>query len=338
MSAIGLDVVGIRTDPDLEKAVRAGLAEVEELLRASVRSEFSFVTETSRHLVDAGGKRFRPIVVLLAAQFADPQAPGVVPAAVAIELTHLSTLYHDDVMDEAPRRRGAASANARWTNTVAILTGDYLFARASDITADLGPEATRILARTIATLCEGQIRETIGPSGGEDPVEHYLRVVREKTASLIATSGRLGAMLAGADPITVDTLATFGEMFGVAFQLSDDIIDVASDAAASGKTPGTDLREGIPTLPLLYALQTDDPAARRLRELIASDFAAGGENPDDGVAEALELLRGHEGMARARRELAVWSARSRDCLAPLPDCPAKTALLSLADFVLDRTG
>ncbi|MCK9874811.1 polyprenyl synthetase family protein [Frankia sp. AgPm24] len=338
MSAIGLDVVGIRTDPDLEKAVRAGLAEVEELLRASVRSEFSFVTETSRHLVDAGGKRFRPIVVLLAAQFADPQAPGVVPAAVAIELTHLSTLYHDDVMDEAPRRRGAASANARWTNTVAILTGDYLFARASDITADLGPEATRILARTIATLCEGQIRETIGPSGGEDPVEHYLRVVREKTASLIATSGRLGAMLAGADPITVDTLATFGEMFGVAFQLSDDIIDVASDAAASGKTPGTDLREGIPTLPLLYALQTDDPAARRLRELIASDFAAGGGNPDDGVAEALELLRGHEGMARARRELAVWSARSRDCLAPLPDCPAKTALLSLADFVLDRTG
>ncbi len=311
---------------------------MEELLRASVRSEFSFVTETSRHLVDAGGKRFRPIVVLLAAQFADPQAPGVVPAAVAIELTHLSTLYHDDVMDEAPRRRGAASANARWTNTVAILTGDYLFARASDITADLGPEATRILARTIATLCEGQIRETIGPSGGEDPVEHYLRVVREKTASLIATSGRLGAMLAGADPITVDTLATFGEMFGVAFQLSDDIIDVASDAAASGKTPGTDLREGIPTLPLLYALQTDDPAARRLRELIASDFAAGGENPDDGVAEALELLRGHEGMARARRELAVWSARSRDCLAPLPDCPAKTALLSLADFVLDRTG
>lgn len=311
---------------------------MEELLRASVRSEFSFVTETSRHLVDAGGKRFRPIVVLLAAQFADPQAPGVVPAAVAIELTHLSTLYHDDVMDEAPRRRGAASANARWTNTVAILTGDYLFARASDITADLGPEATRILARTIATLCEGQIRETIGPSGGEDPVEHYLRVVREKTASLIATSGRLGAMLAGADPITVDTLATFGEMFGVAFQLSDDIIDVASDAAASGKTPGTDLREGIPTLPLLYALQTDDPAARRLRELIASDFAAGGGNPDDGVAEALELLRGHEGMARARRELAVWSARSRDCLAPLPDCPAKTALLSLADFVLDRTG
>ncbi|EIV94167.1 polyprenyl synthetase family protein [Frankia sp. QA3] len=338
MSAIGLDVVGIRTDPDLEKAVRDGLGQVEELLRASVRSEFSFVTETSRHLVDAGGKRFRPIVVLLAAQFADPHAAGVVPAAVAIELTHLSTLYHDDVMDEAPRRRGAASANARWTNTVAILTGDYLFARASDITADLGPAATRILARTIATLCEGQIRETVGPSPDQDPVEHYLRVVTEKTASLIATSGRLGAMLAGADPLTVDTLATFGELFGVAFQLSDDIIDVASDPADSGKTPGTDLREGIPTLPVLYALQADDRAAGRLRELINSDFAAGGGNPDEGVAEAIDLLRAHEGMARARRELVTWSTRARECLAPLPDNAAKAALESLADFVIDRTG
>ncbi|WP_462202934.1 polyprenyl synthetase family protein [Frankia sp. CcWB3] len=338
MSAIGLDVVGIRTDPDLEKAVRMGLVRVEDLLRESVRSESAFVTETSRHLVDAGGKRFRPIVVLLAAQFADPEADGVVPAAVAIELTHLSTLYHDDVMDEAPRRRGAASANTRWTNTVAILTGDYLFARASDITADLGPEATRILARTIATLCEGQIRETVGPAPGQDPVEHYLRVITDKTASLIATSGRLGAMLAGADPITVDTLATFGELFGVAFQLSDDIIDVASDPVDSGKTPGTDLREGIPTLPVLYALQADDRAAGRLRELITTGFAPGDGNTEDPVGEALDLLRSHVGMARARAELVSWSSRARECLAPLPDNPAKTALESLADFVVDRTG
>ncbi|MGF7238652.1 MAG: polyprenyl synthetase family protein, partial [Frankia sp.] len=225
----GLDVIGIRADPDLELAVRSGLDAVETLLRSSVRSDFGFVTEASRHLVDAGGKRFRPLVVLLAAQFADPAAPGVVPAAVAIELTHLSTLYHDDVMDEAPLRRGSASANARWDNTVAILTGDFLFARASEITADLGPEATRILARTIAVLCEGQIRETVGPTPDEDPIAHYLRVVKEKTASLIATSARLGAMLAGADPVTVDVLATFGELYGVAFQLSDDLIDVASE-------------------------------------------------------------------------------------------------------------
>mgnify|MGYP001439337394 CR=1 FL=1 len=334
MSAIGLDVMGIRADPDLENSMRVGLDAVERMLRESIRSEFPFVTEASRHLVDAGGKRFRPMVVLLAAQFADPEAPGVIPAAVAIELTHLSTLYHDDVMDEAPLRRGAASANAKWTNTVAILTGDYLFARASDITADLGPEATRILARTIATLCEGQIRETVGPLPDQDPIEHYLRVISEKTASLISTSGRLGAMLAGADPVTTDILATFGQRFGVAFQLSDDLIDVVSPTERSGKTPGTDLREGIPTLPVLYALEGDDLTARRLRELMSG----GGPRSEAGVAEALELLRVHPAMDRARSELIKWSTEARDCLAPLPDSAAKSALEALADFVVDRTG
>ncbi|AEH11268.1 MULTISPECIES: polyprenyl synthetase family protein [Protofrankia] len=333
MSATGLDLVGIRADPDLEQAVRRGLYGVERMLRDAVRSDVPFVTETSRHLVDAGGKRFRPMVVLLAAHFGDPEAIGVLPAAVAIELTHLSTLYHDDVMDEAPLRRGAASANVRWTNTIAILTGDFLFARASDITADLGPEATRILARTIATLCEGQIRETVGSLPGQDPVEHYLRVIREKTASLIATSGRLGAMLAGADLITVDALAAFGDYFGVAFQLSDDLIDVASDQAASGKTPGTDLREGIPTLPVLYALEDDDAAAARLRSLMKDGFAVEG-----ALAEALDLLRGHPAMGRARREVARWAGQARDCLAVLEKGPARTALEALADYVIDRTG
>jgi heptaprenyl diphosphate synthase len=327
-----LDVLGIRADPDLEFAVRSGLDAVEALLRSSVRSDFGFVTEASRHLVDAGGKRFRPLVVLLAAQFADANAPGVVPAAVAIELTHLSTLYHDDVMDEAPLRRGSASANARWDNTVAILTGDFLFARASEITADLGSEATRILARTIAVLCEGQIRETVGPEPDEDPIAHYLRVVKEKTASLIATSARLGAMLAGADPVTVDVLATFGELYGVAFQLSDDLIDVASEHADSGKTPGTDLREGIPTLPVLYALQAGDADAGRLRRLIDGGLA------DDGaLADALGILRTHPAMGQARDDLAAWARRARECLAPLPAGPARGALESMADFVVDRT-
>jgi heptaprenyl diphosphate synthase len=332
MRVPGLDVIGIGADPDLEFAVRTGLGAVEVLLRDTVRSDFAFVTEASRHLVDAGGKRFRPLVVLLAAQFADPVAPGVVPAAVAIELTHLSTLYHDDVMDEAPLRRGGASANARWDNTVAILTGDFLFARASELTADLGPEATRILARTIAVLCEGQIRETVGPEPGEDPVDHYLRVVTDKTASLIATSGRLGAMLSGADPLTVEVLATFGELYGVAFQLSDDLIDVASEHADSGKTPGTDLREGIPTLPVLYALRSGDAAADRLRSLMA-----GGLVSDGSLAEALGILREHPAMTRVRADLGSWAGRARDCLAPLPPGPPRAALESMADFVVDRT-
>ena len=320
-------------DPVLEDSVRTGLDSVEDLLRRSVVSEYPFVTETSRHLVYAGGKRTRPLLVLLAAHLGDPTAPGVVPAAVAIELTHLSTLYHDDVMDEAALRRGVVSANTRWSNTIAILTGDFLFARASEITADLGTEATRILARTIAELCEGQIRETVGPAEGEDPVEHYLRVVREKTGSLLATSGRLGAMLAGASETAVEVLAAFGALFGVAFQLSDDLLDVAGRRAESGKNQGTDLREGIRTLPVLYALESDDPADARLHELLLGDLSS-----DEALAEALELLNKHSAMDRARESLRSWANRARDVLEPLPQSPARSALEALTHFVVARTG
>ncbi|MDQ6649295.1 MAG: polyprenyl synthetase family protein [Actinomycetota bacterium] len=322
-------------DPALDEAVRGGLESVEAMLRESVKSNYPFVTETSRHLVDAGGKRFRPLLVLLASHVGDPSAPGVVPAAVAIELTHLSTLYHDDVMDEAALRRGAQSANARWDNTVAILTGDFLFARASEITADLGTEATRILARTIAVLCEGQIRETVGPGDDVDPVDHYLQVVAEKTGSLIATSGRLGALLAGADAATVDVMTRYGEIIGIAFQLSDDLLDVASTSAESGKTPGTDLREGVRTLPLLYALRSagTDPAAARLAEL-----ADAGLTDDEHVDEALTLLRAHPGMAQARATLATYADRARAVVAALPASPAAAALDALADYVVARSG
>jgi heptaprenyl diphosphate synthase len=314
----------------LVAALRDGLVDVERRLREAVRSEYGFLTETSRHLVDAGGKRFRPLLVLLAAQFGDPTSATVVPAAVAIELTHLSTLYHDDVMDEASMRRGAVSANARWDNSVAILTGDFLFARASEITADLGTEATRILARTIAVLCQGQIRETVGPGPDDDPVQHYLQVLEEKTASLIATSGRLGAALAGADPATVDVLAGFGSMIGTAFQLSDDVLDVASESGQSGKTPGTDLREGVRTLPVLYAL-ADGPS--RLADLLSGDLS-----DDRRHAEALALLRRNDALRRARDTLSSYAEQARDLLAPLPDGPARRALERLADVVVDRTG
>jgi heptaprenyl diphosphate synthase len=311
-------------DPALELAIRRGLTGVESLLRESVRSSYPFVTETSRHLVDAGGKRFRPLVVLLAAGFGDPDAAAVVPAAVAIELTHLSTLYHDDVMDEAVLRRGAPSANARWTNSVAILTGDFLFARASEITADLGTEATRILARTIAVLCEGQIRETVGPGSG-DPIAHYHQVVAEKTGSLIATSGRLGAQLAGAPPAVVSALTAFGARIGAAFQLSDDLLDITSPSVESGKNPGTDLREGVRTLPLLLAEEDG--------LVLPSDLS------DDLVlAAALESLRTSAAIGRARDELVIEAAGARTTLADLPDVPARGALEALCDYVVTRTG
>jgi heptaprenyl diphosphate synthase len=319
-------------DPVLESQLVASLGNVEQLLADTVKSTDPFVSEVARHLVEAGGKRFRPLLVLLASHFGDPEAPGVVPAAVVVELTHLATLYHDDVMDEAPLRRGAPSANARWDNTVAILTGDFLFARASDLLADLGPQAVRIQARTFERLVTGQIRETVGPVDGQDPLDHYLSVLADKTGSLIATSGRFGAMLSGADEQTVDILARFGERIGVAFQLADDLLDVQSDAADSGKAPGTDLREGVPTLPVFHALRSTDPADARLRELLSRPLHDDGEH-----ADALELLRRHPAMDTARAEVDRWAADARAVLAPLPDVPARAALERLCDAVVDRS-
>ncbi len=313
----------------LEAEIRAGLVAVEAMLRESVKSDYPFVTETSRHLVEAGGKRFRPLLVLLAAQFADAGAPGVVPAAVVVELTHLATLYHDDVMDEAELRRGAASANTRWGNTVAILTGDFLFAKASDLLADLGSECVRIQARTFERLVAGQIRETTGPEEGVDEVEHYLRVLGDKTGSLIGTSARFGGMLAGADEPTVEVLTRFGERYGVAFQLSDDLLDVASTSAQSGKMPGTDLREGVATLPVLYA-RRDGSAG--LQDALAADLG-----DDARLACALELLRSSAAMRDARALLARWAEDARQCLTPLPPGAPKEALHVLCDYVVART-
>jgi heptaprenyl diphosphate synthase len=320
-------------DPVLEADLRAGMGSVEAALHEAVKSDFPFVAETSRHLVDAGGKRFRPLLVLLAAQFGDPSAPGVVPAAVVVELTHLATLYHDDVMDEAALRRGAASANARWDNTVAILTGDFLFARASDLLADLGPEAVRLQARTFERLVTGQIRETLGP-GDQDPVEHYLSVLADKTGSLIATSGRFGALLSGADDAYVDVMSRFGERFGVAFQLSDDIIDVASESVQSGKVPGTDLREGVSTLPVLHARRTagEHPSDQRLLELLDGDLT-----DDARHREALALLRVHPALDAARADLRRIADDARSVLEPLPAGSARAALESLCDSVVTRS-
>ena len=320
-------------DPALEAEIRAGLDTVEARLRDSVKSDYPFVTETSQHLVAAGGKRFRPLVVLLAAQFGDPAAPGVVPSAVVVELTHLATLYHDDVMDEALMRRGATSANSRWGNTVAILTGDFLFARASDILADLGPEAVRLQARTFERLVQGQIRETVGPGDGDDEVQHYLHVVADKTGSLIGTSGRFGAMLSGAPDPATEVLTRFGERIGVAFQLSDDLLDVLSESSDSGKVPGTDLREGVPTLPVLLLRRSAAPADVELLAALDGDLSE-----DSALSAALSELRRHPVMDRARSVLEDWAEDARSTLAPLPDVPAKAALDSLCDFVVRRTG
>jgi heptaprenyl diphosphate synthase len=320
-------------DPDLTATTNAGLDRVEKLLHREVTSGYQFVTETSLHLIDAGGKRFRPLFTLLGAQMGPrPDADEVVTAATVVELIHLATLYHDDVMDSATMRRGAPSANSRWDNTVAILTGDFLFAHASRLVADLGPAAVRIIAETFAELVTGQMRETRGPRPDEDPVEHYLTVIAEKTGSLIATAGRYGGMFSGCSAEQIESLHRFGSAIGFAFQISDDIIDITSPSASSGKTPGTDLREGVLTLPMLYALQDTGAAADRLRVLLARPITDDGE-----VDEALELLRAGPGVTRAQDVLAEHASAARTELAQLPDGPAGKALASLTTYVVART-
>ncbi|MDU0298875.1 polyprenyl synthetase family protein [Streptomyces sp. PAL114] len=336
MTVVGPFGLSVR-DQALEADVQAGLTAVEEGLLEATKSEVPFITEAAQHLVRAGGKRFRPLLVMLAARFGDPYAPGVVPSAVVVELTHLATLYHDDVMDEAEVRRGVASANARWGNSVAVLTGDFLFARASHILADLGPEAVRVQAEAFERLVTGQILETAGPQDGRDPVDHYLDVLGGKTGSLVAVSCRFGAMMSGADETVVDVLTQYGERLGVAFQLADDVLDIASDSHESGKTPGTDLREGISTLPVLRLRErtarlglAEDVA---LCELLDSDLT-----DDTRHAEALRLLRAHPALEQARRDTVRYAEEARAALAPLPDGPAKAALVELCDAVVHRAG
>lgn len=324
-------------DEALEAEIRTGLAAVEAGLVEATKSEVPFLTEAAQHLVRAGGKRFRPLVVLLAASFGDPHAPGVLPAAVVVELTHLATLYHDDIMDGAETRRGVPSVNAHWDNSVAVLTGDFLFSRASTIVSELGPQAVRIQSEAFERLVTGQILETAGPRRGQDPVAHYLDVIAGKTGSLIAVAGRLGALMAGADEAAVDVLAQYGERIGIAFQLADDVLDIASDGTDSGKTPGTDLREGVVTMPVLrlreMAARPDASAAdRALAALLDGDLT-----DEARLAEALAGLRAHPALRQARRDALSFAAQARQALRPLPATAARAALSELCDAVAHRT-
>jgi heptaprenyl diphosphate synthase len=328
MASLGIPEIS----PEFEAKLSDGLALVETRLREQIVGKYPLVIETSRHLVDAGGKRLRPLLTLIASHYGDPHRSQVIDAAVVCELTHLGTLYHDDVMDEAPLRRGVMSANTRWTNSVAILTGDYLFAKVSDLLADMGAEAVRLQARTFERLVIGQIMETQGPSAGVDAIDHYLNVVADKTGSLIATSARFGALLSGAPRETMETLTLFGEKMGVAFQLADDVIDIASESFESGKTPGTDLREGVPTLVTLNVMKSQDPADAELRHLLSAPI-----EDEATVAQVLRELRQHKALEESRSQLVSIAKEARAALGPLPVGEATGALLSLCDAVIDRT-
>ena len=314
--------------------VRDSVARIEQLMSDELGKADELMAEAVQHLFQAGGKRFRPLFTVLSASLGPrPDDPDVAIAGAVIELVHLATLYHDDVMDEAQMRRGAPSANARWGNNIAILAGDYLFATASRLVSRLGPDAVRVIADTFAQLVTGQMRETRGAAEHADSVDHYLKVVYEKTACLIAASGRFGATFSGADAEQVERLHRLGGIVGTAFQISDDIIDIDSDPDESGKVPGTDLREGVHTLPVLYALRESGPDSDRLRELLATPV----EREED-VAEALTLLRRSAGMVRAKETVAEYAAQARDELASLPAGPGRDALATLVDYTVNRHG
>lgn len=329
MAAFGIPSIS----PELEATIAAGLKDVELILNQRIEGKYLFANETSKHLVVAGGKRFRPLITILGSMVGSGVNEKVLKAAAVCELTHLATLYHDDVMDEAPLRRGVESANSRWGNSVAILTGDYLFAKMSQILAELGPEAVKLQADTFERLVIGQIQETQGPSTNEDHLEHYLQVVADKTGSLIATSLRFGAMFAGCTKVEVETLTEFGEKIGVAFQLADDIIDIASDSLDSGKTPGTDLREGIPTLVTLNALKSDDPKDASLKLALSGPIKS-----EEKIQWVIQELRSHKAMAQSRVQLQNIAKEARAALGPLPISETSSALYSLCDLVIDRVG
>lgn len=321
-------------DAAFAATVRDGVAKIEQLMDTELRSADAIMTDSLTHLFKAGGKRFRPLFTVLSAQIGPhPDAAEVTIAGAVIELVHLATLYHDDVMDEAEVRRGAPTANVRWSNNVAILAGDYLFATASRLVSRLGPVAVRLIAETFAQLVTGQMRETRGVAEASDSIEHYLKVVYEKTACLISAAGEFGAMFSGADEDQVARLSRLGGLVGTAFQISDDIIDIDSDSHESGKLPGTDVREGVHTLPMLYALAETGPEAARLRELLA-----GPVDDDDAVTEALTLLRASPGMAKAKDFLAQYAAKAHHELALLPDVPGRHAMQALVDYTISRHG
>jgi heptaprenyl diphosphate synthase len=327
-----MNQIGIpNLDKALETSLLADMARVEELMRSHIKGDYPLVIETSRHLVEAGGKRLRPLLTLLAAQFGNPSNYDIIKAAVCCELTHLATLYHDDVMDDAVLRRGVISANKKWDNAVAILTGDYLFSKVSDMLADIGPEAVKLQAKTFERLVIGQIKETQGKSEGLTQIEHYMKVVADKTGSLIATSARFGALLSGANAQTVDSLTKFGEKIGVAFQVADDLLDISSDETASGKTPGTDLKEGVPTLVTLYVIAANNPADK---DLIAKLKGPISENDLSGV---INQLRSHKALTDVKDYLAKVAKEANDLLVDLPEGPAKEALKSLTFALVNRS-
>lgn len=301
------------------------MARIEDLLfEAAGASQLALVAEASTHLIKAGGKRLRPALVMISSRSGEPGRRATDLAATAIELVHLATLYHDDVIDETETRRGVPTAHAKWGTDVAVLAGDYLFASGSALGADAGGEVPGILARAIAEVCEGQIAETEAAGDPQRAVEDFVDTIGKKTGALFRASCDLGASTSGASAEDRAALVSFGSHLGLAFQMVDDLLDLVGDPRVTGKTPGTDLKEGVYTLPVLLACRRDPGLAARLRE---------GRR---GLDEVLPVLEATDALAEAFRRAHAEADAARGALNGLPETPWKTALLGMVDGVLEQ--
>ncbi len=321
-------------NPLLELAnVPPDLARVEDALRRAVVAEDPFLTQVASHLIDAGGKRGRPAFAIGVAATtlppADAVADDVIQGAVSVELVHLGSLYHDDVMDEATTRRNAESVNAKWGNLQAILAGDYLLAKASEIAARLGMEVAELLASTIGRLCEGQVLELQHTYQAARTEAAYLRSIEGKTASLYSTACRIGAITSGCTREQIDAATVFGRLYGMGFQIVDDILDLSATDEQLGKPAGHDLIEGVYTLPVLRVLgRADDTGATRLRQLFGKPLTEG------EMDEAREIVRASGELQTALATATTYLDDAVAALAPLPAGPAREALAGAARHLL----
>ena len=326
-------------DSALGERISSRMEKVEALLQKEVTVGDTRLDHATSHLAKAGGKRLRPALVLLTAELGPrPDSQEVFDSAVSVELTHLASLYHDDVMDEAPMRRGVPSAHQAFGNSVAILSGDVLFARASRIVAGLGPRAVALHATTFERLCTGQLHETIGRLSDQSPKDHYISVLADKTGSLIAASARYGVISSGASEDLAERLALYGEKIGVGFQLADDVIDIMSDGETTGKTPGTDMREGVDTMPTILLREqraegTLDPLGLHILDILENSDL----DSDEALAELVANLRQHPVMDETRRMAQEWVADGVALLDVVPSGEIREGLEEFARQAVDRT-
>ncbi|WP_454132435.1 polyprenyl synthetase family protein [Microbacterium lacticum] len=322
----------------LLRVVEDGLDRVEQTLARELKVTDTLADATTRYLYEAGGKRVRPMLTLLTAELGEGATDDVIAGATALEMTHLGSLYHDDVMDGADVRRGVPSAHAVWGNNVAILTGDLLFSRASQLMAQIGERAIRLQADTFERLVLGQMHETVGPQAGEDPVDFYLQVLADKTGSLIAASAHAGALFSDAPSEYRLPVRQYGEKVGVAFQLLDDVIDLSPDADETGKVPGTDLRAGVPTMPYLLLGRSGDPASQALKATIDDGVLRIADGADPAILDdAITALREHPATEATRQQAYEWADAAVEAIDPLPAGVVRDALVKLSHVIVDRS-